>query len=96
MSRSIQRSKCTRVGCLTCNPHKATGERPIAEARALTVEADLAANDHGAINWDYDEPECHCSECRRWTVVHDRYRRLARARTCFVAPLTFRPFAMAA
>lgn len=34
MSRSLQRSKCRRSGCLLCCPWKVTGERPVAERRA--------------------------------------------------------------
>lgn len=48
MSRSIQRSKC-HSSCDMCKPHKVTGERPISERCALTVEGDLAAIDH--LHW---------------------------------------------
>lgn len=34
MSRSVQRSKCRRGGCLLCCPWKATGERPVSEQRS--------------------------------------------------------------
>jgi hypothetical protein len=84
MSRSIQRSKCTRVGCLACKPHKVTGERPISELRAPS------AGDAPSGHWhigdpynpeDYDYP-CDCTEC---TAEPPRLPAFA--------PLTVRPFA---
>lgn len=46
MSRSVQRSKCRRGGCLLCCPWKATGERPVSEQRAsMETIRELAQED---------------------------------------------------
>jgi len=72
MSRSIQRSKCTRVHCLVCKPHKVTGERPIGERRALDADADLAANGASLCRDAdaYDDGSGH-DECRKCVACID-------------------------
>lgn len=103
MSRSIQRSKCTRVGCLACKPHKWTGERPIGEASALTVAQDVAAVDH--MDWrdvfhpggiDHADPWWReCDVCGS-DVTYDTCECLNALSQHATAPLTHRPFAEAA
>lgn len=84
MSRSKQRSKCTRVGCLLCKPHKASGEQPISALRS-TVDAPqtIAFEAAEPEPWDYDDDACpycdhaifigslawHISQCGHARVV---------------------------
>lgn len=65
MSRSKQRSKCRRVGCLLCKPHKASGEPTIAVLRA-TVDDPLAI----ALEEDpHDYDDDWCPHCDRMVAI---------------------------
>ena len=54
MSRSKQRSKCTRVGCLLCKPHKASGEPTIAVMRATVDDPRNIALEEDPVEWHDD------------------------------------------
>jgi hypothetical protein len=56
MTRSIQRSKCRRAGCLLCCPWKATGERPVSKQRATQESVRTLVE-------DATDPSCSCEGC---------------------------------
>jgi hypothetical protein len=64
MTRSLQRSKCRRAGCLLCCPWKVTGERPVAERRA--TQDSVSALVEEAL-----DPTCGCTGCTGYDYAQD-------------------------
>lgn len=83
---------------MLCKPHKATGERPIAEAKSLTVEQDLNAIDslhfEEARDIDcYGDYHIKCENCKKDVT----FARCACTKGKLVTPpLTHKPFAKVA